>query len=209
MKIVVFGATGKVGLHLLRQALNKNYQVRAFGRDAHTLPIPNKNLELIKGAVFDDEQVLDSISGVDAVLSVLNGSGDGQDKTRSLGVKIIIEQMQKAGVKRIIALGGFGVLSSPDGGFLSEMETFPPQYVSVSKEHQLAYEYLRASDLDWTFVCSPRIIDADPTGKFMARIDYPPESKHFEINAGDVALFMLEDLETNKYLHQRVGITSR
>ena len=44
----------------------------------------------------------------DAVLEGAIGGADGADKARSLGIKNIIAQMEKTGLKRIIALGGFG-----------------------------------------------------------------------------------------------------
>src|SRR5690348_7629400 len=117
MILTVFGATGQVGKRIVRYALAKGHTVRAFGRNITKLideDIRNDQLKAIKGAVFDEGEVLNAISGADAVLSVLGGSFDGIDKARSLGMKNIVAQMEKAGVKRIIALGNFGILSSPE-----------------------------------------------------------------------------------------------
>src|SRR6187431_1007430 len=108
MEIVIFGATGHVGKFLVSQALLKDYKVRAFGRNVFELPDTNKNLQHIKAGVFDDADVYKAIKGVDGVFSVLGGSFDGTDKTRSLGMKTIVAQMKRAGVNRILALGGRG-----------------------------------------------------------------------------------------------------
>src|SRR5579862_8161700 len=102
MRVTIFGATGTVGKQLVQQALFKTYSVAAFGRNVFTTDFPKDDrLELRQGALFDEEQVYNAIVGSNAVLSVIGGSVDGTDKTRSLGIKNIIEQMKKASIKRI------------------------------------------------------------------------------------------------------------
>ncbi|MBN9295764.1 MAG: NAD(P)H-binding protein [Filimonas sp.] len=211
MTITVFGATGQVGKRILKLALAQDYTVRAFARDISTLYVEaehNKNLQPIQGYVFNEQEVFDAINGADAVLSVLGGSFDGQDKARSLGIKNIIAQMKKAGLKRIIALGGFGVLSAPNGDFLIDQPGYPEQYLPVGREHLQAYLYLRDSGLDYTFVCSPDIVNAEETGKYISRATYPPEPNNGNIHAGDIAQFMLKELKDNSYVKQKVGLSS-
>jgi putative NADH-flavin reductase len=207
MEIVIFGATGQVGRQLVTQALLKKFKVRAYGRNVHLLPDVNKDLKLIKAGVFDDLDVLKAIQGCDAVFSVLGGAFNGTDKTRSLGMKIITEQMAKAGVNRIIALGGKGVLDAAEGGLIIDQEDYPAEYLPVGKEHQKAWECLKASKLDWTFVCSPDIINADPSGKFITSADIVPDPDNGRINAGDLALFMLNELDRHEYSCKKVGIS--
>jgi uncharacterized protein len=209
MKLIIFGATGMVGKQLVMQALFNGHLVKAFGRNVFTEDLPkDDNLELVQGALFDGGQVYHAIKGCDAVLSALGGASDGTDKTRSLGMKNIVAQMEKAAVKRIIAVGGMGVLNAGDTGLLIDEENYPPQYFAVGKEHQKAYEYLKASTLDWTFVCPPDLVDGEATGQFITRADYPPEPNKFKIFTGDLALFMLSELNKKEYSKQRVGISN-
>ena len=209
MTIIVFGATGMVGKQLVQQALLNGHTVKAFGRNVFSEFEPDtQNLQLIKGALFDAGEVLDAVKGCDAVLSALGGSFDGNDKTRTLGIKNIIAQMTKAAVKRIVAVGGMGVLNADETTLLIDSENYPKEYIPVGKEHQQAYEYLKASSLDWTFVCPPNIIDADATGSFITKANYTPEPNNYKINTGDLALFMLKELEVNEYVKERVGISN-
>lgn len=210
MNIVVFGATGQVGKQLVKQALFNGHHVKAFGRNVFTeFSTEDKNLELIKGGVFDEGEVLRAVKGCDAVLSALGGSFDGTDKSRSLGIKNIITQMKKAGVKRIVALGGMGILNFDETTLLIDTEDYPKQYLPVGNEHRKAYEYLNNSGLNWTFVCSPDIINEDATGEFITSANYPPEPNKYKINAGDLALFMLGELSKNNYVGERVGISEK
>ncbi len=205
MTITVFGATGMVGKQIVKQALWKGHNVKAFGRNINKLEIEDDKLELIKGTVFDDEAVENAIKGSDAILSALGGAFDGVDKTRSLGIKKIIEQMKKTGLKRIIAIGGMGVLNTPDGHLIVDSNHYPQQYLPVGKEHLQAFTHLKASNLDWTFVCPPNIIDAEVTGEYKALANFPPEGES-RINSGDLALFMISELERNAFLKSKVGI---
>ena len=210
MKLIIFGATGMVGKRLVQQALFNGHQVKAFGRNVYTTDQPDsKDLELVQGALFDAGEVYNAIKGCDAVLSVIGGGMDGTDKARTLGMKNIIAQMQKAGVKRIIAIGGLGVLNAADDTLLIDGEDYPPEFVSVGKEHQKAWEYLKESGLDWTFVCPPNIIDEGPTGSYITSANYPPAPNNYRINAGDLAMFMLNELSKNEYIKERVGISNK
>ena len=209
MNIIVFGATGMVGKQLVQQALFKGDHVKAFGRNVYTTDfLNNDNLQLVQGALFDEGEVYKAIKGCNAVLSALGGGFDGNDKTRSLGMKNIIAQMKKAGVKRIISIGGMGVLNADENSLLIDGDDYPPEYIPVGKEHQKAFELLNESGLDWTFVCPPDIINEGPSGVYHTAADYAPSPNNYKINAGDLAMFMLNELGKNEYVKHRVGISN-
>lgn len=208
MKLIIFGATGMVGKQLVKQALFNGHEVKAYGRNVFTEDLPkNDNLELVQGALFDEGQVYKAIKNCDAVLSSLGGGYDGADKTRSLGMKNIVTQMKKAGVRRIVAVGGMGLLNADENKLIMEQEDFPPEYVAVSEEHKKAYEFLKTSELQWTFACPPVIRDGEPTGVFKTLADYMPTPNKSWIGSGDLSLFMLNELSKNEFIHHRVGIS--
>ncbi len=209
MIITIFGATGMVGKHLVKQALLMGHSVRAFGRNVFTSNFAdNEKLKLVQGALFDAKEVYQAIKGSDAVLSALGGALDGSDKTRSLGIKNIVAQMEKANVKRLVAVGGMGVLSAPDDTLMMDDENYPPEFIPVSLEHLKAYGILQASTINWTFVGAPDIVDAEVTGAFHTTADYPPTPNYYRIKAGDLAMFMLNELQKNEYSKRRVGISN-
>lgn len=209
MQLIIFGATGMVGKQLVQQALFKGHHVKAFGRNVYTTDyLETDNLTLVQGALFDEKEVFNAIKGCDAVLSAIGGSVDGTDKARTLGMKNIIKQMDRSGVKRIVAIGGRGVLNADENSLLIEQEDYPAEYLPVGLEHKKAYDSLKASDLDWTFVCPPDIINAGPTGSYTTKADYVPDADNYRINAGDLAMFMLNEIEKNDYIKHRVGISN-
>ncbi|HEX8460333.1 MAG TPA: NAD(P)H-binding protein [Segetibacter sp.] len=211
MLLTVFGATGQVGKKIILYAIAKGHTVRAFGRNVSTLvdeDIRDDKFEAIQGSVFDKEEVNAALQGADTVLSVLGGGTDGVDKTRSLGIKIIAGQMQEAGLKRIVALGGSGVLSTRDGRFIIDQPDYPEEFLAVGREHLQAYLNLKATTLDWTFVCAPTIKDEDATENYITSDEFPPSPNKNVITSGDLAHFMVDEAENVQYLKKRVGITA-
>lgn len=211
MQIIVFGATGMVGKHIVQLALANGHSVVAFGRNVTSLLDADKNsdqLKAIKGYVFDEHEVYEAIQGCDAVISVLGGAFDGSDKSRSLGIKNIIKQMENSAVKRIVALGGLGILNAEGEGLIMDLPTYPAAYLPVGREHLQAYNFLKDSNLDWTFVCAPDIKEEVATGNYTTNKDYPPQPNNNKIAAGDLAAFMLAEAEKNGHVKSRVGISN-
>ncbi|MEN9569927.1 MAG: hypothetical protein RL172_1158 [Bacteroidota bacterium] len=209
MKLIVFGATGTAGKQLVKQALLNGASVKAFGRNVFVDDFPQADrLELLQGALFDEGQVLHALKDCEVVLSALGGAIDGTDKTRSLGIKNIVAQMKKAGVKRIIAVGGMGVLEDEEGHWLMDDEDFPKEYLAVSQEHKKALECLQQSGLEWTFVCPVMVIDGAATGLYKTAAGHLPVNHSAGVLAGDLALCMLNEITARQYLQQKVGISN-
>lgn len=209
MKILIFGSTGMVGQKLIDSAITHGHEVRAFGRNVfEKLSTERDHLELFKGYLFTDSDIKKALKGVDAVLSAIGGPADGVNKTRSLGMKKIVAQMEKRGVKRIIGIGGLGILQADEDTLLMDTPDFPEKFLPVSQEHLKAYTHLKDSELDWTFVCPPNIIEAGKTDRYNINRDYPAEGL-FQINAGDLAEFMVRELKDNEFNNCRVGIADK
>ena len=210
MKITIFGATGTVGQHIVNEALAHGHSVRAFGRNVfEKFSTERVRLELFKGGVLSRGEVEDALKGADAVLSTLGGGIDGTDRTRSLGMKIIVEAMQKVGPKRIIAIGSTGVLQAAEAGKLRyQMPGYPSAFKAVAAEHFEAWQHLANSSLYWTLLCPPEIKDAPTTGEYNLRRDYPADGPMW-VNAGDLADFMMQELKANEFVGCRVGIAAK
>ena len=209
MKITIFGATGMTGKRSIDEALAHGHEVRAFGRNVfEALSTERERLELFKGGVLSHGEVEDALKGADAVLSCLGGGIDGTDRTRSLGMKIIVEAMQKKGVKRIITIGSVGILQAKDGKLQYEMPGYPTTFKAVALEHLEAWQHLAKSPLDWTFLCPPEIKDAPPSGEYNLRLNYPADGPMW-VNAGDLADFMAKELEADEWVKCRVGIAAK
>ncbi|HRH60188.1 MAG TPA: NAD(P)H-binding protein, partial [Chitinophagaceae bacterium] len=131
-----------------------------------------------------------------------------KDKTRSLGIKNIIEQMLKANVHRLLAVAGMGILKDDEYEYIQNRKNYPAAFYYVSREHLQAYMYMKESPLRWTLVCPPDIRNEDATGKYITAADYPPSPNKYSISAGDIADFLLNEVVNNHYECKRVGISN-
>ncbi len=208
MKIAVIGANGRSGKLVVEQALQKGWQVRAYLRDKNKLPIAHANLSFVEGDASNDELIAQAIEGCDAVVSAL-GVADvaGDVSLMSEGMSRIIAAMAQHGIKRVIGIGGMGVLQASDSILLKDLPDYPAMYKNVAEGHFKVYEQLRATNLDWTFLCCPYIPDGERTGNYLVRKDFMPLGKQ-QIYTGDIADFIVNELEQNNFVATRVGITN-
>jgi putative NADH-flavin reductase len=71
MKIAVFGSSGNVGKLLVEQALAEGYDVIAYTRNPSKLTIKHDHLTIMQGELSDEAMIERTITGVDAVISVM------------------------------------------------------------------------------------------------------------------------------------------
>ncbi len=109
MNILILGATGRVGSHILKHALDEAHQVTAFVRDAEKIQMESANLTVVEGNVLNKTDVLNAMDGKDMVISALGTDGT---TTLSEGTPSVIEGMKERGLKRLITIGTGGILNS-------------------------------------------------------------------------------------------------
>ncbi len=204
--IAVFGASGRTGQRVVQAALAHGHAVRALVRDPAKLAADPK-VTLVAGDVLVAADVAEALEGAEGALSVLGGGTTADPgRTRSLGIHNIIQAMRAEGARRIVAVGGGGVLDSTTGpGRRSEQPGFPAVFQLVTAEHYAAYEFLRDSGLDWTYVCPPDIPDGDATGNYRVAADVMPD-KPKALATGDLAEFLVREYSARQFVGHRVGI---
>ena len=70
--VLVFGANGKLGTHVVNQALEKGYKIKAFVRSPEKYTLSeNPNVEVVKGDATNFEDVEKAMKGADIVVSCL------------------------------------------------------------------------------------------------------------------------------------------
>ena len=64
MKILLFGATGRVGNSIVSKSLDRGHQVVAFVRDKTKLTIQNEKLSAVQGDIYDKD-ALDQLQRIE------------------------------------------------------------------------------------------------------------------------------------------------
>ncbi|MGD1840741.1 MAG: NAD(P)-dependent oxidoreductase [Thermonemataceae bacterium] len=207
MKVIIFGATGTIGHHVIEQAQGQPYEMTAFVRNPEKLAkYQATNLKIIQGDVFDYTAVEEAIQGKDVVICVLGGSG--KSKVRSKGTQHIIQAMEVTGVKRLICQTTLGAGESRENlNFFWRDIMFGFFLKKVYKDHQLQEKLVKESNLDWTIVRPSGFTNGALTKNYQENFAPSVKNLKFQIARVDVAHFLLRQIKDNHYLQQAVSIS--
>jgi putative NADH-flavin reductase len=204
MKIAIFGATGKVGRHLVHQALDRGDEVTVFVRDASKLATHRRErLEVVQGDVLAPKDVEQAVVGTGAVLSALGHTKTSSKDVLTEGAKNIVAAMKEHGVRRLVSLTGAGVRDPKDEPKLvdrvigSLLKFFQRDLLEDSIGQA---RVIRESDLEWVIVRAPVLNEGEKKGEY--RIGYVGRESGTRLSRADVADFMLKQTTDATYLHQ-------
>ena len=207
MKLAIFGATGKTGIELVKQALEQGHAVTAFVRVAARLAIENERLSLVSGDAFDSASVAQAVKGQDAVICALGAGSDLKKTTvRTTGTINIISGMQKNNVKRLIVVTAMGVGESWDTLSLFNKFFFATLLKSSREDHETQEAAVRESGLDWTIIRPSGLTDTPRTGVYEVGENIPAATS--KIARADIADLILKELEQNALIGKAVTITN-
>lgn len=203
MKIVVFGASRGVGRNVVEQALQGGHQVTAFVRTPAAFTLQHPNLTVVQGDSMDAAAVEKAVAGQDAVISALGPTRPPVPGMMETSAKNIVTAMKKHGVRRLISTTGAGVRQPEDQpkfadhviGFLLNLLA-----KNVVLDSAANVKVIQNSDLNWTVVRYPRLMDGERTGK--ARAGYVGKDSSTQLSRADAADFVLKELAENKWLRK-------
>lgn len=204
MNILILGATGRVGSHVVANALQDYHHVTLLVRNPDKLQIVDENLTVIQGDVLNKDDIQCVLPKTDVVISALNTDGT---TTLSESMRLIIEVMEKEGIKRIITVGTAGILQSRNTPNLLRYQSSESKRKSTfaAEEHHRVYNILNQSSLEWTIVCPTYLPNGKYTGKYRIEHDFLPEDGT-SISVPDTAEFTYYQIKCTKYVRSRVGI---
>jgi putative NADH-flavin reductase len=203
MRLLVFGASGKTGHELVRQAIDRGHAVTAFVRTPGKLTISDPSLRVLGGNVADSAAVAGAIPGHDAVISALGVSKPlTHDADVIAGIRNIIGAMEEHGVRRLIYLSFIGVRESRAAvGFVLRYIAPIPLRHEIA-DHEAKESLIRSSRLDWTIVRPPKLTNGPPTGDYRSGDDISTWKPVPVLSRSDVAHFVLQELVEPRYLHR-------
>jgi putative NADH-flavin reductase len=148
VKVILFGATGRVGKLVLEEVKRHGYEVVCFTGDVRIHQ--------------DVEKFFSKHDNVDAVISTLGSWGAKTQDILSSGMSYIIPAMKQHKIRRIISLTGAETRSGGDKPTWSSrvleiiLKIIAPE---VYKDGQKHLEMLQSSGLNWTVIRSSKMSD--------------------------------------------------
>ena len=203
--IILIGASGFVGSAILEEALNRGHKVTALVRNPEKIQVKNENLTVLAIDATDVEALSKVVAGKDAVISAYNpGWGNPRLYEEILeNYPKIIEGVKKAGVQRLLVVGGAGVLYVQPGMRLMDSGTLPAELMpAVNGEGELFLNVLsKENDIDWVYFAPPanlgNLTKGVRTGKYRLGTDtlLVDEKGDSFISVEDYAVAMIDELE--------------
>ena len=202
--IAILGITGRTGIQLCSQLLEKQYKIKALVRNSAKIHLQHSNLEVIVGNVENLSDLNKLVQGSDAVISVLGHAKNTPPRFQTNVMEQLIAVMKANECKRIIVLTGSGV------PFEYDQNTFANIFINFFiknlaknrfRDGMLQCEVLKNSNLDWTVVRTP-ILTNNKTITLNYYRGYKAPGFLNYISRANVAHFIVEEMEKNNFIQK-------
>ena len=219
LDIVIYGATGEVGSHAVREALDRGHRVTAVSRNPAKVEMQHSNLSVVKGDLLDRASIAEIVAGKDVViLSVRGVIGDSETPESALqfiAAEMIIDVLFRieGSTPRLLHVGGSGSLEVESGVLFAA--TLPkillPKNLEVEILGQiLALEFYRkVDDVNWTYITPPKKFTNGPrTGVFRIGGDRALQDSRgrTRVSRADFAVALIDEAEQARHPRQRISV---
>jgi putative NADH-flavin reductase len=205
VKVCLFGASGRVGMVILENLLDGGHSVQALVRNPNRINTAHPNLQVFQGDIYNEKNISLVMAGTEAVISALNTENR---TTLSESMPLIIHEMKKQGISRIITIGTAGILQARVNPEVYRFQSSESKRTSTkdAEEHLKAYLILKDSGLDWTVVCPTYLPTGERVGSYRFEVNVLPENPS-SISVFDTGDFAYAQLESKQFIGARVGLT--
>jgi putative NADH-flavin reductase len=204
MKVVIFGASGRTGHHLVKVALSRKHKVSVFVRDPARLALDTQRLVVFQGDVLNAEAVSQAVRGQDAVICALGPGRTESSTVLSEGTRKILRAMKMHRVKRLICVISTGVLGN-DAGFFLQKIAIPFVWKRQFEDKKRQLDEIVHSGLDWIVVRAPKLTDEPLRGQYRISLEKPASMK---ITRLDLAIFIVNQLKSKEFIHKMPAVSN-
>ncbi|MET7474881.1 NAD(P)-binding oxidoreductase [Streptomyces sp. NPDC005648] len=207
MKLLVLGATGPTGRHLVDMAVRSGDSVTAFVRNPDALGDLAEGVTPVIGDATSQRDIAAVAAGHDAILSALGrGNSVTADGLFTRSSAALIGAAGAADVSRLVWLSSFGVGHTYAWASTAQKLIYRTVTRAIYADKEIADERIRNSGLDWTVVLPTRLTHGPAKGTFQAD-DRLPMKGNPTISRADVAAFMHQAAHSDEWIHRSPVIT--
>ena len=199
MRILIIGGTRGCGLQCLRQGIDRGHTIRVLARSPPRSPAAG--VQVVAGDARAAAVVADAVAGQDAVVVAIGRRPTLRPVALfSQALGNVVLAMSQAGVARLVYLTGVGAGDSRGhGGFWYDRVIQPVLLRTIYADKDASEQLVRACPLRWTLVRPARLTNGSTTAQYRILNDL----RHIvagTIARGDVAHFVLDELERNEFV---------
>lgn len=175
--VSVFGASGRLGRHVVTELLNLGHAVVAFVHSNNPFEAQS-GLHIVRGDIHDQMAVLDALAGSRGVIATLGSAAAPVKDVASAGTRNIVAGMAAHGIARVVSTTGSAARDDLEIGAehphllarRGAMLSFNPELLLDGELH---LRILRRSGLGWTVIRAPKMAERDlPDTTFLS--EQPP-----------------------------------
>jgi uncharacterized protein YbjT (DUF2867 family) len=153
--ILITGATGYIGQHLVKRLVEQGECPRCLVRDAQKAArlFSGAEIEIVQGNTTDAASLTEAVQGVETIVHAgfmtadrKESPGNSYHRTNVQGTANLIRAAEEAGVRRMIEISGLGTKSDKPGSYM--------------QGRYLAEQMLMESSLHWTII-RPSVLFGD------------------------------------------------
>ena len=167
-KLLILGATGATGRHVVAMALERGIDVTVLVRQSEKLGTLTQRLRVLTGSVPDDPAaVAAAVAGQDAVISTLGvGTSLRSGGLIQRSMHVVVDAMRQLGVRRLIVTSAYGV-----GVTRRDVPPLPRVLMKLLfrdlyDDKAAGEEVVRHSGLDWTLVYPVTLTNGPQTRRY-------------------------------------------
>lgn len=204
--VLVMGASSGIGLAATRLALERGYAVRALARSVARIGLSDAALSKVTGDARNAADVRAALEGVDAVIQALGVPANmrmltGPVDLFSAATRVLVPAMTAAGVRRLVAVTGFGAGDSRAAISPLQRPGFMLVFGRAYADKDVQERLIRESALDWVIARPGVLTNGAATGRYRVLAD-PAQWRNGIIARADVADFLVSQLDSDTYLRQ-------
>jgi putative NADH-flavin reductase len=201
-KIALLGITGRVGSRIGAELLRRGHTVTGIARKVDSVSA-QPGLSVKAGDASSAAALVPLIDGHDALISATRFVGGCDAAT-------LISAAKRAGVPRLLVVGGAGSLEIAPGKALVDTPDFPQAYRPEALAGRTFLQALRAEkELDWTFLSpSAEFNPGERTGRMRLGNDrlLTDAAGRSHVSMEDYAIAMVDELESPKHSRSRFTV---
>lgn len=206
-KIAVVAAGGRVAKKVITEAVNRGFDVTAFGRKEENVTDAQT---YIKKDIFDLTKA--DLAGFDAVVDAFGAWTEETLPQHSTTLAHLCDLLAGTDTRLLIVGGAGSLYVDPEHTTtVSQLPTFPDAFKPLASAMAAALADLRKrSDVKWTYISPAADFQADGerTGKYLLGGEeyFTNEAGESVISYADYAIAMVDEIEKGSHIQERISV---
>ncbi|MEI9936757.1 MAG: NAD(P)H-binding protein [Pseudomonadota bacterium] len=203
MKLLILGATGRIGRELLDLALARGHLVTAYVRTPAKIERRDRGLIIERGDALEVDRLTEALIGQDAVVSALGLPARQALRPSSFMAESMastVAAMKRAKVQRLAVVSA-AVLFPMRGQFYGFFRWLLKHH---ARDLSAMEHLIQATELDWTIARPPRLVSGPEVAPRIVVGGLPARAR--AISFRSLAAFLLDCLEQDHHAREIVGL---